>query len=155
MRAVSQLGIVEFQRIGGMHGQTRIRIAVDKSPGQVTIDFDHVDRDEGEFTLRSFLLPFWLRFTVVAGLILPIVAIGLLAMWGVMHLDYRDLQKPAVFYGIYGGVVALLASAAIVIAATLHGIRMSHGIWVQNLAVAVKLLLILGLLGFGVTMKFR
>ena len=33
------------------------------------VEFDHVVRDKTDFTLRSFMLPFWLRFATVGALI--------------------------------------------------------------------------------------
>lgn len=37
--------------------------------------------------------------------------VGLLAMWVVMHVDYRHLRRPPVVYLLLGGVVALLAAS--------------------------------------------
>jgi cell division protein FtsW len=35
-------------------------------------------------------------------------AVGLIAMWLIMHIDYRYLRRPAVIYGLVGVVLFLL-----------------------------------------------
>ena len=36
--------------------------------------------------------------------------LGLIAMWVVMHVDYRHLRRPAVLYTLVGGVLLLLVA---------------------------------------------
>lgn len=80
-------------------------------------------------------------------------ALGFLAGWVSLLAGFTaPIAASALLLGFYLAPeldANLLATAAILIAAALHGIRMSGGIWVQNLAVAVKLLLILGFLVIG------
>lgn len=52
---------------------------------------------------RSGLSPFLVRQAAAA-------AVGLVAMWLVMHVDYRLLRRPAVLYGALGALAALLVA---------------------------------------------
>lgn len=45
-----------------------------------------------------------------------------------------------------------IGTAAIALAGIMHGLRLREGVWLQNFAVALKLVLIFGFIGFGATM---
>ena len=47
------------------------------------------------------------------------------------------------------GPPELIATSTIVIAALMHGVRLSYGVWIQNLAVGLKIILIVAFVAFG------